>query len=102
MFCITGHFKDTLCEDYMTNRTLHRSAGTTRKAPVHLCEQTEKVLSTLAPREEMILRMRFGIGQKASTLEELTQQFSFTEALLRQIEVQALRNRSCRTRFIEP
>jgi DNA-directed RNA polymerase sigma subunit (sigma70/sigma32) len=67
MFCITGHFKDTLCEDYMTNRTLHRSAGTTRKAPVQLGEQTEKVRSTLAPREEMILRMRFGIGQKAST-----------------------------------
>jgi len=50
MFCITGHLKDTLCEDYMTNRTLHRSAGTTRKAPVHLGEQTEKVLSTLVSR----------------------------------------------------
>jgi DNA-directed RNA polymerase sigma subunit (sigma70/sigma32) len=66
MFSITGHFKDILCEDDMTNRTLHRSARATRKAPVHFGEQTEKVLSTLAPREEMILRMRFGIGQKAS------------------------------------
>jgi DNA-directed RNA polymerase sigma subunit (sigma70/sigma32) len=102
MFCITGHFKDTLCEDYMTNRTLHRSAGTTRKAPVHLGEQTEKVLSTLAPREEMILRMRFGIGQKASTLEELSQQFSLTGELLRQIEVQALRKVRERTRSIYP
>jgi RNA polymerase primary sigma factor len=77
MFSVIGHFKDTLCEDYMTNRTLHRSAGTTRKAPVsvQLDEQTEKILSTLAPREEMILQMRFGIGQEASTLEKLSQQF---------------------------
>ena len=84
MFSITGHFEDILCEDDMTNRTLHRSARATRKAPVHFGEQTEKVLSTLAPREEMILRMRFGIGQKASTLEELPQQFSLTGELLRQ------------------
>jgi RNA polymerase primary sigma factor len=102
MFSITGHFKDTLCEDYMTNRTLHRSAGATRRAPVHFGEQTEKVLATLAPREEMILRMRFGIGQKASTLEEFSQQFSLMGELLRQIEVQALRKVRERTRSIYP
>jgi len=102
MFSITGHFKDILCEDDMTNRTLHRSARATRKAPVHFGEQTEKVLSTLAPREEMILRLRFGIGQKASTLEELPQQFSLTGELLRQIEVQALRKVRERTRSIYP
>jgi DNA-directed RNA polymerase sigma subunit (sigma70/sigma32) len=100
MFSVTGHFKDTLCEDDMTNRILHRSAGATRKASVHLSEQTEKVLSTLAPREEMILRMRFGIGQKARTLEELSRQFSLTGELLRQIEVQALRRVRERTRSI--
>lgn len=48
MFSIAGHLKDILCEDGMTNSTLHRSAETTRKP--HLGEQTEKVLSTLAPR----------------------------------------------------
>jgi RNA polymerase primary sigma factor len=102
MFSIIGHFKDNLCEDDMTNRTLVRSAGTTRKVPVHLGEQTEKVLSTLAPREEMILRMRFGIGRKASTLEELSQQFSLTGELRRQIEVQALRKVRERTRSTYP
>jgi DNA-directed RNA polymerase sigma subunit (sigma70/sigma32) len=102
MSSITGHFKDALCEEDMTNRTLHGSARATRKAPVQLGEQTEKILSTLAPREEMILRMRFGIGQKASALEELSQQFSLTGEELRQIEVQALRKVRERTRSIYP
>ena len=86
----------------MTNHILRRSSGATRKAPVRLGEQTEKILSTLAPREEMILRMRFGIGRKASTLEELSQQFSLTGELLRQIEVQALRKVRERTRSVYP
>ena len=101
MLSITIHLKGILCEDsIMTNSTLNRSATTTKKAPVHLGEQTEKVLSTLAPREEMILRMRFGIGQKASTLEELSRQFSLKRGLIRQIEVQALRKMRERTRSL--
>jgi DNA-directed RNA polymerase sigma subunit (sigma70/sigma32) len=83
----------------MTQSTLNRSVESTKKAP-HLAEQTGKVLSTLAPREEMILRMRFGIGQKARILEEICQQFSLTGELLRQIELKALRKVRERTRSI--
>ena len=69
-----------------------------RKASANLGEQTEKVLSTLAPREEMILRMRFGIGQRAGTHEELSRQFSLTRERIRQIEVETLRKIRERTR----
>jgi RNA polymerase primary sigma factor len=86
----------------MTKSALNRSAETIRKVPAQLGEHTEKVLATLAPREEMILRMRFGIGQKARTHEELCEQFSITGELLRQIEVQALRKVRERTRSIYP
>jgi DNA-directed RNA polymerase sigma subunit (sigma70/sigma32) len=75
----------------MTKGALHRSADTLVKAPAQLGEQTGKILSTLAPREEMVLRMRYGIGQKASTLEEISQQFLLPSELLRRIEVRALR-----------
>jgi DNA-directed RNA polymerase sigma subunit (sigma70/sigma32) len=85
----------------MTQSTLNRSVESTKKSP-HLDEQTVKVLSTLAPREEMILRMRFGIGQKARTLEEISQQFSLTGELLRRIELKALRKVRERTRAIYP
>jgi RNA polymerase primary sigma factor len=58
----------------------------------NLGEQTRKVLATLTPREEQILRMRFGIGQKAdSTLEEVGKQFAVTRERIRQIEAKALR-----------
>jgi RNA polymerase primary sigma factor len=49
-------------------------------------------LATLTPREETILRKRFGIGEeKAHTLEELGQQFGLTRERIRQIEARALR-----------
>jgi RNA polymerase primary sigma factor len=55
-------------------------------------EQTRKVLSTLTPREEKVLRMRFGIGEKADhTLEEVGQDFLVTRERIRQIEAKALR-----------
>jgi RNA polymerase primary sigma factor len=58
----------------------------------NLGEQTRKVLATLTPREEQILRMRFGIGQKADyTLEEVGKQFAVTRERIRQIEAKALR-----------
>ena|ERR1700687_6242408 len=63
-------------------------------------EHLEQVLSTLAPREEMILRMRFGIGQRASTLKELSWQFSLTCERIRQIELKALRKVRERTRLL--
>lgn len=55
-------------------------------------QQTRRVLATLTPREEQILRMRFGIGEKTDyTLEEVGQKFSVTRERIRQIEAKALR-----------
>ncbi|WP_028314369.1 RNA polymerase sigma factor RpoD [Desulfatibacillum aliphaticivorans] len=59
---------------------------------LNLAEQTRKVLATLTPREEKVLRMRFGIGEKADhTLEEVGKDFSVTRERIRQIEAKALR-----------
>ena len=59
---------------------------------VNLAEQTRKVLATLTPREEKVLRMRFGIGEKSDhTLEEVGQDFEVTRERIRQIEAKALR-----------
>ena len=58
----------------------------------NLSEQTARVLSTLTPREEKVLRMRFGIGEKSDhTLEEVGQDFEVTRERIRQIEAKALR-----------
>ncbi|MCZ6783620.1 MAG: RNA polymerase sigma factor RpoD [Proteobacteria bacterium] len=58
----------------------------------NLADQTRKVLSTLAPREERVLKMRFGIGERANhTLEEVGQDFEVTRERIRQIEAKALR-----------
>ncbi len=58
----------------------------------NLSEQTRKVLSSLTPREERVLRMRFGIGEKYDhTLEEVGQDFDVTRERIRQIEAKALR-----------
>ena len=55
-------------------------------------KSVERVLSTLTPREERVIRMRFGIGMNTDhTLEEVGQQFSVTRERIRQIEVKALR-----------
>jgi len=59
---------------------------------LNLSEQTRKVLSTLTSREEKVLRMRFGIGEKADhTLEEVGRDFDVTRERIRQIEAKALR-----------
>jgi len=59
---------------------------------LNLSEQTRKVLATLTPREEKVLRMRFGIGERSDhTLEEVGQDFSVTRERIRQIEAKALR-----------
>ncbi|MEE9608586.1 MAG: RNA polymerase sigma factor RpoD [Myxococcota bacterium] len=58
----------------------------------NLAENTRRVLATLAPREEQVLKMRFGIGAKANhTLEEVGQDFDVTRERIRQIEAKALR-----------
>jgi len=75
---------------------------------VNLSEQTRRVLATLTAREEKVLRMRFGIGERSDhTLEEVGRDFEVTRERIRQIEAKALRklrhpSRSNRLRpFIE-
>ena len=63
-------------------------------AAIHanLRETTTRVLASLTPREERVLRMRFGIGMNTDhTLEEVGQKFSVTRERIRQIEAKALR-----------
>ncbi len=58
----------------------------------NLSEQSRRVLATLTPREEKVLRMRFGIGEKSEhTLEEVGKDFTVTRERIRQIEAKALR-----------
>ena len=64
------------------------------EAAIHsnLRETTTRVLASLTPREERVLRMRFGIGMNTDhTLEEVGQQFNVTRERIRQIEAKALR-----------
>ena len=59
---------------------------------LNLSDQTRRVLATLTPREEKVLRMRFGIGEESDhTLEEVGQDFNVTRERIRQIEAKALR-----------
>jgi len=59
---------------------------------MNLADQTQRVLASLTPREEKVLRMRFGIGEKSDhTLEEVGQDFEVTRERIRQIEAKALR-----------
>jgi RNA polymerase primary sigma factor len=59
---------------------------------IDLADQVKKVLGTLTPREERVLRMRFGIGERSDhTLEEVGQDFEVTRERIRQIEAKALR-----------
>lgn len=66
----------------------------------NLKDVTTRVLSTLTPREERVLRMRFGIGVNSDhTLEEVGQQFKVTRERIRQIEAKALRKLKHPTRY---
>jgi RNA polymerase primary sigma factor len=60
---------------------------------MNLREITEEVLKTLTPREEKVIKMRFGLGTNGSehTLEEVGQHFAVTRERIRQIEAKALR-----------
>ena len=57
-----------------------------------LARQVRRMIATLTPREERVLRLRFGIGEKDShTLNEISRDFSLTRERIRQIEARALR-----------
>ena len=85
-----GEEEDSHLGDFIEDtRTLSPSEQVIGK---NLSEQTRKVLATLTPREEKVLRMRFGIGEKSDhTLEEVGQDFYVTRERIRQIEAKALK-----------
>ena len=59
---------------------------------LNLKEQTDSILKTLTPREEKVIKMRFGVGERSEhTLEEVGQNFAVTRERIRQIEAKALR-----------
>lgn len=85
-----GEEEDSSLGDFIEDKKIISPADAVMS--VTLAEQTRSVLSTLTPREEKVLRMRFGIGEKSDhTLEEVGQDFFVTRERIRQIEAKALR-----------
>ena len=85
-----GEEEDSHLGDFIEDKGVVSPLEAVIKA--NLTEQTARVLSTLTPREEKVLRMRFGIGEKSDhTLEEVGQDFEVTRERIRQIEAKALR-----------
>ncbi|MCX5736933.1 MAG: sigma-70 family RNA polymerase sigma factor, partial [Proteobacteria bacterium] len=85
-----GEEEDSHLGDFIEDK----SSVNPQDAVMHgdLEEQTRSVLATLAPREERVLKMRFGIGERINhTLEEVGQDFDVTRERIRQIEAKALR-----------
>ena len=85
-----GEEEDSHLGDFIEDRGIISPAQAVIN--VNLKEQTAVVLQTLTPREEQVIRMRFGIGEGSEhTLEEVGQRFSVTRERIRQIEAKALR-----------
>jgi len=85
-----GEEEDSSLGDFIEDKKIISPADAVMS--ITLSEQTRSVLSTLTQREEKVLRMRFGIGEKSDhTLEEVGQDFFVTRERIRQIEAKALR-----------
>ncbi len=85
-----GEEEDSHLGDFIEDKTITPPDESVTN--VSLADQTRRVLATLTPREEKVLRMRFGIGEKSDhTLEEVGKDFSVTRERIRQIEAKALR-----------
>ena len=85
-----GEEEDSHLGDFIEDKTITPPDETVTN--VSLADQTRRVLATLTPREEKVLRMRFGIGERSDhTLEEVGKDFSVTRERIRQIEAKALR-----------
>ena len=85
-----GDEEDSHLGDFIEDKNAVRPLDAAIQA--NLRETTTRVLASLTPREERVLRMRFGIGMNTDhTLEEVGQQFSVTRERIRQIEAKALR-----------
>jgi RNA polymerase primary sigma factor len=85
-----GEEEDSQLGDFIEDKAINSPLESVIN--LNLSEKTRKVLSTLTAREEKVLRMRFGIGEKSDhTLEEVGQDFEVTRERIRQIEAKALR-----------
>ena len=85
-----GEEEDSVIGDFIEDQTTPSPADAVMG--LHLQDQTRKVLATLTPREEQVLRLRFGIGERSDhTLEEVGTHFAVTRERIRQIEAKALR-----------
>jgi RNA polymerase primary sigma factor len=97
-----GEEEDNHYGDFLEDKT--HSAPIDVVSNKSLSDQTKKILSTLSPREEKVLRMRFGIGERTDhTLEEVGQSFDVTRERIRQIEAKALRKlrHPCRSKKLK-
>ena len=98
-----GEEEDSLLGDFIEDKNAVSPAEATVNK--NLDATTRKVLSTLTPREEKVLRMRFGIGERSDhTLEEVGQDFDVTRERIRQIEAKALRKlrHPTRSKLLKP
>ncbi len=86
-----GEEEDSHLGDFIEDKTIQNPAEAVIN--LNLREITEEVLKTLTPREEKVIKMRFGLGPNGSehTLEEVGQHFAVTRECIRQIEAKALR-----------
>ncbi|MFN3504883.1 MAG: sigma-70 family RNA polymerase sigma factor [Caldimicrobium sp.] len=85
-----GNEEETTLKDFLEDQNILRPDEAT--ISINFSEKIREVLKTLTPREEKILRLRFGIGERQYyTLEEVGQHFGVTKERIRQIEAQALR-----------
>ncbi len=86
-----GEEEDSHLGDFIEDKTIANPAESVIN--INLREITEEVLKTLTPREEKVIKMRFGLGPNGSehTLEEVGQHFAVTRERIRQIEAKALR-----------
>ncbi len=85
-----GEEEDSHLGDFIEDKSIPTPGDAVTN--LNLAEQTQRILTTLTPREEKVLRMRFGIGEKSDhTLEEVGRNFSVTRERIRQIEAKALR-----------
>jgi RNA polymerase primary sigma factor len=84
-----GQEEDSHLGDFIEDKSVVSPSDAVTNS--RLAEQTRAVLKSLTPREEKVLRMRFGIGEKSDhTLEEVGQDFEVTRERIRQIEAKAL------------